>query len=673
MKKILTSLITLSFVVACTNKTLNDVPAQNTDTQVTASGRDLISSVLGDAPNFAQTANGNFSAVISRNYGRGAKVGAIIEFLYPLYARDHLWDAYNGVYYNGKLYWFHDLELVKQSVTEDSGIIVSEFRTWDRNLNFKTQDVALHDNDTLVRHLEITNKSGKEINNFELFFYEFFTVNYIGSGDQLAYDKKNGVLNHTGKDVSFTIGSDILPEQWQCGGVQNILTKAYDARKDAEDGDLGKNSTVVAGIGLGANGNIGHHIDSLKAGEKFSINYFISAGRNINESNKSFNQAKLKSWENVETQDLSYWKNWLAKSVKPKTEDPKTNKVYRRALITMKQDTANNGAIIASPTLLTPVYSFTWPRDGAITAMAYLEAGYPEEAKKFFNFISTQQKENGGWAVNYFMDGSRPLWDFGDRKNEHDQIGTIPWAILEYYKHTKDISWLKGKWPVVKKACNFLIDFNSEKDLMTSCRDLWELSTDKSWTFTNAAAYAGLKAGAEIAALTGDKNSEFKFNAVATRMKEAIYNNLWSESGQYYIRGINIQNGQQDMKVEAANLGLSYPFSVFDYKDPRMLKTAEKIYSTLSSEQSGIKRYTDDRYYDGNPWPATTDWLAIYYAKAGNKTRALQLHNTVTNYAFKTGSLMLGEQFDEEKDLWVSAFPLTWSASKYVLGTLEIY
>jgi GH15 family glucan-1,4-alpha-glucosidase len=63
------------------------------------------------------------------------------------------------------------------------------------------------------------------------------------------------------------------------------------------------------------------------------------------------------------------------------------NRVYRRSLITMKQNTyekvfgltslskekadskkANNGAIIASPTLMTPVYAFTWPRDGCVIA-----------------------------------------------------------------------------------------------------------------------------------------------------------------------------------------------------------------------------------------------------------------------------------------------------------------
>jgi len=342
-------------------------------------------------------------------------------------------------------------------------------------------------------------------------------------------------------------------------------------------------------------------------------------------------------------------------------------------LITMKQNTVNNGAVMAAPTLLTPVYSFTWPRDGAVTTSAYLEAGYTEEAKKFIDFILSQQKSNGSWAVNYFTDGSRPLWDFGDRKNEHDQVGTIAWIIYEYYNHTKDLNWLKTKWSNVKRASDYLISYIEDKDLISPCRDLWELHTDKTWTFSNAAVYSGLESTAKIAELVGDNQSKIKYQGYADKIKESINENLWDEKSQYFVRGINAKTNEKDTKVEAANLGLAYPFNVIDYKDPKMVKTADKIYQTLRSPQNGIRRYTDDKYYDGNPWPATTDWLAIYYAKSGNKQRAIQLHNAITGYAYQTDSLMLGEQFDEKRKLWVSAFPLTWSESKYVLATLDIY
>lgn len=676
MKKIFTTFVISSLVLSCsTNSDLSKITEENVSIQSQPNEmemkREVISRTLGDAPNFAQTSNGNFSAVISRDYGRGAKAGAIIEFLYPSYARDHLWDAYNGVHYDGKLTWLHEMKMTKQSMKEDSGIIITKFTSKDNKLEIQTQDVALQGNDTLVRNLKITNKSSTEIKDLKTFFYEFLTVNYLGSGDKLEYDYNSKTLVHSGQNVSFNIGSDIEPEQFQCGGSMNLITNAYDARKDAEDGDLKGNDKVSGGIGLGVNGNLGHSFN-IKPNQTISVNYYMSVGKNELESFTNFQKAKLVNWETAEKADINYWKNWLAKGKKPNNGETNLNRVYRRSLITMKQNTANNGAIIASPTLMTPVYAFTWPRDGCVSASAYLTAGYKEEARKFLDFIVQMQKPNGGWAVNFFMDGSRHLWDFGDDKNEHDQVGTVPWTIYEYYLETKDVNWLRGKWSYIKKAGDFLIQFKDKNDLMTPCRDLWELHTDKSWTFTNAAAYAGLRAAYETGKILGESDIE-KYQIEADKIKNAINDKLWDENGKYFVRGLRNSDKVYDKTVEAANLGLGYPFHVFDYKDEKMQMMADKIYNTLSSPKKGIRRYTNDKYYDGQPWPATTDWLAIQYAKSGNKQRAMELHNAITGYALSTESLLLGEQFDEQKNLWVSAVPLTWSASKYVLASLEIY
>lgn len=672
MKKALVSLLITSLALACSTET-TEITTNNLD-KSEISSREIISKTLGDSPNFAQTANGNMSAVVSRNYGRGAKVGALVELFYPNYTQDHLWDAYNGIYYKDKLNWFHDTDLVDQEVIEDSGIIVSSFKTKDNKLSMKTSDLVIKDNDTLVRHLEIKNNSNEKIEELKTFFYEFLTVNYVGVGDTLQYDDENGYLIHRGKNITFVIAAEKKADEWQCGGAENLipLSKSYDARKDAEDGELKNNLSSKAGIGLGVNGNLSHTIPELAPNQKFEMNYYISAGKSVAEAINNFKKAKANNWNETQKADQTAWKNWLAKAKKPNVSE-EINKVYKRALITMKQNTANNGAILAAPVLLTPVYAFTWPRDGCISAEAYLEAGYPQEARKFLDFILKQQKPNGGWAVNFFMDGSKPLWDFGDDKNEHDQVATVIWAMNKYYQETKDITWLRGKWDAVKRASEFLVKNTTERNLLTPCRDLWELHTDKSWTFSNAAAYAGLKAASEIATVLGNTEFKVKYAEKAENIQKAIYDNLWNNEGQYYIRGINPYNNERDNSVEAANLALAYPFGVFKDTDPRMISTANKIYADLKSGNNGIKRYTNDQYYDGNPWPATTDWLAIYYARSGNKGKAMQLHKSITDYAYSTKSLLLGEQFDEKKNLWVSSLPLTWSEAKYVLATLEIY
>jgi hypothetical protein len=184
MKRPALLLTTLAFLSACAPKMplplANTPPAalQAASAPGIEAKRDTVSKLMGDSPNFAQTSNGRFSAVVSRDFGRGAKAGALIEFFYPHYARDHLYDAFNGIYYRGKLYWFHELELVQQTLIEDTGIIVSEFRTRDGQLRLSTQDVALRDSDSLMRHVEITNTAGAPVTDLQLFFYEFFKFNF---------------------------------------------------------------------------------------------------------------------------------------------------------------------------------------------------------------------------------------------------------------------------------------------------------------------------------------------------------------------------------------------------------------------------------------------------------------------------------------------------------------
>ena len=52
-----------------------------------------ISAALGNPPNFAALGNGSAMSVVSREWGRGAKAGALVELYYPHYDADNLWDS----------------------------------------------------------------------------------------------------------------------------------------------------------------------------------------------------------------------------------------------------------------------------------------------------------------------------------------------------------------------------------------------------------------------------------------------------------------------------------------------------------------------------------------------------------------------------------------------------
>lgn len=661
------SIIIISlFLYSCGSILPTTYQPMQQNTNVSAN-RDILSTMMGDSPNFSQIGNGSFLSVISRDYGRGAKAGAIVEFFYPYYSIDRLWDAYNGIYYDGQFKWVHDMKLIKQSIVPDSGIIISDFS--DNKIRLTLKDVAVPKLDVLFRDVQITNTSGTQILDFKHFFYEYLRIKLLG-GDTLEYDKNNNCLIQYNDNIYFAIGTDYNADQWQCGlalnYMPNILSKSKDARVDSEDGKLNNNLSTK---GYGVNGALRNNIGTLNPGQTIHITVYMAAGLSKDSALKALKFARSNPFSKYEAEEKSFWQTWLTRAKMP-SADERTINVYRRALIVMKQSTCDNGAILAAPTKYNPPYKFTWPRDGTFISLAYMKNGYMEEAKKFFDFMAGVQKPDGGWCINYYAD-KRHFWDIGE--NEHDQVGTIPWGIHQYYLATKDINWLTAKWSTVRKACDFLINKSAPNHLIKESRDLWEEHMDKSWTYSNAAVYGGFAAAGEIADILGYQLEAKKYKEAAEAIKQAIYNILWINEREYFGKGLNLDINLNDINVESANLALSYPFNVFEANDPKMKSTADKIATTLSTPMGGIRRYSTDKYYDGQPWPVCTAWLGIYYNKLGDTVKAKKLLETVTNYAYMTDSLQLGEQFDESKRLWVSAFPLTWSEAQYVLGALEIY
>lgn len=84
----------------------------------------------------------------------------------------------------------------------------------------------------------------------------------------------------------------------------------------------------------------------------------------------------------------------------------------------------------------------------------------------------------------------------------------------------------------------------------------------------------------------------------------------------------------------------------------------------LKTYSGGYKRYEEDTYIGGNPWPIANMWMAMYYIVKGNKKKARECYNFVINSASELG--FLGEQVDNNtmKPAWVTG--LAWSHAMFV-------
>ena len=642
----------------------------------TQSGEDelrweFVSAALGNPPNFAQLGNGNAMTVVSRAEGRGSKAGALVELFYPKYATDNLWDSYVGLRSKGeKLRWAHQLELKGQRVLDDTGLVQSDFTS--STYAMRVEDVMRPGNDAHVRHVIVTNTSKETIENAEVAFYAYYTLKNLPEGDSIHFDSGSGALLQVDDDIAVATIADRLPVASHCGKPLWPFGAEKDARGAAETGNLKPCGNVTGGQ-TGVNGVLVHSLGNLAPGASRDISYAIGMGKTEAAALDEAKKAIAGGFAARAAEDKKHWADVLARGTQPAKLPAAARPVYRRAIVTMHQHRVSNGAFIAAPTLTSPAYRFVWPRDGSKTAIDLLEAGYVAEARTFFEFLETLLRPNGGFAINYFADGSKPFLDLEFIKaNENDQPGMLPWGVDHVYEVTHDKKWLEARWPAIRRVSEHILGIAATDDgLVGPSRDLWELDTGSSWTYANGSAVAGLEAAARIGRELGHSAESTRYDERARVLRETMGQKLVTTGG-YWSRGI--KGKTLDARVEIANLAFGAGgFEIFPDTDPRLAKVGDLVKDRLLMSGGGVKRYEGGRYYGGQPWPVAAAWLSMHQLARGDRPLAEKEFAGMTRQALTTESRMLGEQFDEAKQEWLSAMPLVWSEAAYVKTAHSLY
>lgn len=659
------SMCTFATLAACGGDSSGDA-AKATDDEL--GSFEPVSALLGNPPNFAQLSNGNTMTVVARAEGRGAKAGALVELFYPKYAADNLWDSYIGVRSRGvKLAWAHDLTLKNQKIIADTGLVESTFER--TGLSVVIRDVMRPGSDAHLRKVVVTNTSSRALEDVDVAFYAYYMLNNFPGGDRIWLDTAKQALVQQDGDISVATMSSIAPIATHCGFVLWPWGRQKDARAAAESNKLAPCTEATAGV-EGVNGVLASRLGTLAAGASGEVTFAIGMGAAPDAALTAAGSAIDTGFDAVAEEDAGKWTELLGRARIPQALPGQAKGVYTRALITTLQHRVDNGAFIAAPTLTSPVYRFVWPRDGSKTAVDLLEAGLDREAKDFFAFLETLLLADGSFAVNYFPDGSKPLFDFGRDGNENDQPGMLAWGVDRVFSATGDGAWVRERWPAVRRVAEHLLEISPAGRIAPS-RDLWELETGKSWTYAAGSAVAGLEAASRIATEVGQAADAARYYARATEIRGFLETKMVAAQG-YWGRGI--KNDKVDERVEIANLALaSGGFKIYPDTDPKLAKLGDLIGSTLLTHGNGVKRYEGDAYYGGHPWPVAAEWLAMHQLARGNRDKAEGLFTTMTEQARATESLMLGEQFDETNRVWVSAMPLVWSEAAYIHAALTLY
>lgn len=181
-------------------------------------------------------------------------------------------------------------------------------------------------------------------------------------------------------------------------------------------------------------------------------------------------------------------------------------------------------------------YERSWIRDGSMTSDALLKLGVSEEPKKFIEWYSSYQYENG--SVPCVVDTRGP-----DPVPEHDSHGQLIFAIMEYFRFTNDTVFLARGWNNVVSAINFIQSLRAQrmtpeyKNGDDEKRAYYGLVTesishegysDKPMHsyWDNYFVLKGMKDAASIATVLGKQKEAFEYDSLAKSFRTDLYNSI---------------------------------------------------------------------------------------------------------------------------------------------------
>jgi len=338
------------------------------------------------------------------------------------------------------------------------------------------------------------------------------------------------------------------------------------------------------------------------------------------------------------------------------------------------------GAICAAATTSLPEspggsrnwdYRYAWVRDASFTLQALWVAACPDEAHKFFNFMThasaSQVRRGQDLQIMFGIGGERDLTERelphlrGWRDSAPVRVGNGAWTQrqLDVYGELLDAAHrlpdqLQRLGPESRRLLADLADTAA-----TRWRDqdqgIWEVRGEpRDFVYSKLMCWVALDRAVALADRIGAADRVERWKATREEIAAAILDRGWNEEVGAFTQSF----GSDDL--DASNLMMPI-VGFIPADDPRMLATINATAESLTDGRGLVYRY---RAHDGLPgeegtFLLCTFWLAHALALAGEIDRACATFEAAIAYANDVG--LLSEEVDEETGELLGNFPQAFS------------
>jgi oligosaccharide amylase len=610
------------------------------------------------------------------------KKGELLRLYYPAPDNRQFIDyCYAGLKINdsGLVNLYDDINNeYKQYYTEDTNVLNTEIYNTYFNLKINQLDFVPIKENVLVKRYEFINEGSIDL---DVKFLQHSKLLSNENNDVSCKIINQGMIQYTHDFVLSTVSKKTPLLSFQINDTNSNIHTGTIQDKDY--------------IGMSADSSISYDIGILKPNEKKELCLFIWVNENkekykLDEIEHKNDEIKKIDIEKELQSTIKHWKRYVKEhstlELKENTEyDKRIKQIYNRTILLypllINEETGGISASIEIDENKSKSgrYSYCWPRDAVFITKALDIIGMEKETEKFYkSFCKSTQSKSGMWEQRFYTDGRlAPCWGY-----QIDETASVIYGLYNHYEKTKNIKFIIDNFKMIEKASKFLQkyveDVVEEKNKMHISYDLWEMH-EGIHLYSMASIFAAFTAMIKMYEIIEQEkeNKENKEQAKnrlkqedITEQKEILTKDL-VKIKNYVLKTFYNENkkclkrNNIDEKMDISILGAVTPFAMFSPKEKKIANTVEKINLTLRTYTGGYRRFEDDNYMNGAPWPIATLWIALYYIEIKEYKKAKECLDFVVASSTKHG--FLAEQVDNNtmESNWVIG--LGWSHAMFII------